>query len=451
VLAGLDMELPWALNFQQLEAITGSGRTLAEADITRAASRILEQKFRFKVAKTGETPGLKMPTTTLSDSGSIENNDAHIALAHEAALKSITLLKNENHVLPIAKDTVHSIAVIGASVSYSVADTNDQNGGVSDFANAARLGDLGSSRVFADPAKSTGPAAGIRAAAGGAITVMSGADPALADAADFVVVVAGLTPQDEGEEYTRAGDRSTFSLDGKGDGATQNNLIAQVAAKGKPMVVVLEGGSVIDMPWLDQVPAVVMAWYPGMAGGTALGELLFGTANFSGKLPITWPKRWDDEPQFTGGTTTQMDYDLGYRWFDRKAIEPLYPFGFGLSYTTFEYANLQSNCSDVTKNGVVEISVDVSNTGSVAGDEIVFVFASYPMSQARRPIKELKGFYRVSLDAGQRKRIKIPLRVADLKYWDMGSSSWVVESGPVQIQVGPNAATLPLTDTFTVQ
>jgi beta-glucosidase len=217
------------------------------------------------------------------------------------------------------------------------------------------------------------------------------------------------------------------------------------------MVVVLEGGSVIDMPWLDQVPAVVMAWYPGMAGGTALGELLFGAANFSGKLPITWPKRWDDEPQFTGGTTTQMDYDLGYRWFDRKAIEPLYPFGFGLSYTTFEYANLQSNCSDVTKNGVVEISVDVSNAGSVAGDEIVFVFASYPMTQARRPIKELKGFYRVSLDAGQRKRIKIPLRVADLKYWDMSSNSWQVESGPVQIQVGPNAATLPLTDTFTVQ
>jgi beta-glucosidase len=451
VKAGLDMELPWALNFLQLESVTGSGRALMESDITRSASRIIEQKLRFKIAKLSDTPGLAAPKTMKSGSGSIEGNAEHIALAHEAAQKSMTLLKNDGGVLPIKRDSVHSIAVIGAAVSYTVADTSDQNNGMINFATDARLGDLGSSRAFADPAKSSGPFAGIKKAAGAGVSVVSGSDASLADAADFVVVVAGLTPQDEGEEYTRAGDRSNFALDGKSGGSAQNNLIMQVAQKGKPMVVVLEGGSVIDMPWLAQVPAVVMAWYPGMDGGNALGELLFGDANFSGKLPVTWPKRWEDEPTFSSGTTTTMDYYLGYRYFDHGSIEPLYPFGFGLSYTSFEYANLQVPCSEVSKNGVVEISADVTNTGKAKGDEVVFVFVSYPSTHARRSQKELKGFYRVSLDAGQTKRVTIPLRVSDLKYWDMASNAWQIESGPVQVMVGPSAAKLPLMDMFAVK
>jgi beta-glucosidase len=451
ILAGLDLELPWSLNFAQIEAITGSGRPLTEANITDAASRILEQKFRFKVANISGARGLKQPTTTFSAAQSIENNADHIALAHEAALKSLTLLKNDNHVLPFDRAKVKTLAVIGAVATYTVADTNDQNGGKVNFATDARLGDLGSSRVFADPAKSTGPAAGITKAAGTTVHVISGADPALADQADVVVVVAGLTPQDEGEEYTRAGDRSTFALDGKAGGSVQNNLIMQVAAKGKPMVVVLEGGSVIDMPWLAQVPAVVMAWYPGMDGGSALGELLFGDKSFSGKLPITWPKRWEDEPTFSSGAITQMDYYLGYRYFDHSAIAPLFPFGFGLSYAAFEYKNLQVPCSDASKDAVIDVSVDVTNTGSVQADETVFLFVSYPATTARRPAKELKGFYRVALDAGQTKRVTIALRVSDLKYWDMAMSRWNVESGPVKIMVGSSAAQLPLSDTFNVQ
>jgi beta-glucosidase len=305
--------------------------------------------------------------------------------------------------------------------------------------------------VFADPAKSVGPFAGIRNAAGPNIQVLAGDNAALADQADFVVVVAGLTPQDEGEEYTRAGDRPNFSLDGKGDSTTQNSLIAEVAAKGKPMVVVLEGGSVIDMPWLAQVPAVVMAWYPGQDGGNALGQLLFGDAAFSGTLPITWPRRWEDEPPFSSGTTTAMDYYLGYRHFDVKAIEPLFPFGHGLSYTSFEYKNLSVPCSTASKDAVVQVALEVSNTGAKAGDEIVFLFVSYPATRARRPLKELKGFYRVSLEPGQTKRVTIPLRVSDLKYWDMAANRWNIESGPVKVMVGSSAARLPLEDTFTVE
>src|SRR5439155_11516238 len=153
VAAGLDMELPWSYNYQQIEAITGNNKPLTEATVTAAASRILEQKFRFKVAKVGQPSGLKTPTTTLSGTGSIENNADHVALAHEAALKAMTLLKNDNSTLPIVRGNVHKVAVIGADVAYHVVNT-DQATGTIHFATDVRLGDLGSSRVFPDPAKS---------------------------------------------------------------------------------------------------------------------------------------------------------------------------------------------------------------------------------------------------------------------------------------------------------
>ena len=451
--AGMDMELPWSYNFQQLEAITGAGKPITEAAVTQGASRVVEQKFRFNVAKTGTTLGLSKPTTTLGPDGSIINNEAHIAIAHEAALKAMVLLKNDANTLPIDRTTVKTIAVIGAAVPYHLVNADQANGTIN-FATDPRLGDLGSSRVFSDPGKSSGPFAGIKAAAG-SINVVSGTDPNLADNADFVVVVAGLTPEDEGEEYTGAGDRSNFALDGKNSTNAQNNLIAavatKVAAKKTKMVVVLEGGSVIDMPWLAQVPAVVMAWYPGIDGGRALGDLLMGNASFSGKLPITWPKQWNDEPAFNSGSTTVMDYYLGYRFFDKNNVAPLYPFGHGLSYTTFEYKYLQIPCSDVTKGGVVNVQADVTNTGKVEGDEVSYLFVGYPKTKGRRSVKELKGFHRVTVKPGETKRITFALRVADLKYWDEPSNSWIIESGPVDIMVGGSSDNLPLKDTLIVK
>jgi beta-glucosidase len=447
--AGLDMELPWHYNFDQLESLVQTG-ALQEAQLTQAASRILEVKYRFNVASTaGGALGLKTPTSSYNGD-SVGNNDDHIALSHQAAVESMVLLKNDNNTLPIKRSAVKTVAVIGASVAFHVVNTTISDGTVN-FATDVRIGDLGSSQVIPDPAKSSGPAAGIQAVAGNGIKVVSGNDPNLADQADFVVVVAGLTPEDEGEEYTGAGDRNNFTLDGKHGGTQQNQLITTVAGKNKPMVVVLEGGSVIDMPWMGQVPAVVMAWYPGMDGGRALGELLFGDANFSGKLPITWPQSWNDEPPFNVGTTNQMDYYLGYRYFDKNNKQPLFPFGFGLSYTTFKYQYLSVPCSDVTHGGVVPITVDITNSGTVKGDEVAFLFVSYPQTQARRPAKELKGFRRVSLDPGVTKRVTFLLRVSDLKYWDSTSSSWIIENGPVQISVGPSSAHLMLSDTMVIK
>jgi beta-glucosidase len=253
-----------------------------------------------------------------------------------------------------------------------------------------------------------------------------------------------------------------LGLDPKRNIGVQDGLIAAVAAMGKPMVVVLEGGSVIKMPWFASVPAVVMAWYPGQQGGLALGRLLLGIENNWGKLPLSWAASEADLPEFAAAlsATTRMDYAIGYRWYDQNPAKQLLRtapaarpmgFGYGLSYSTFSYSNLQVPCSTVPKDGVVNVTVDVTNTSARAGDEIVFLFVSYGHTDApRRPIKELKAYKRVHLagrdpanpDAmdGHAKRITLPLRVKDLKYWDMATNRWAVETGDVRVIVAPSAA-----------
>jgi beta-glucosidase len=454
--AGLDMELPWAYNYEQLEAVTGPQAPLAPRDLAISATRILRQKFRFHVADL-EDPvlGLQRSTTTIDGTGSIAGNDAHIADAEQAALEGMVLLTNDG-TLPIRPGSVQHIAVIGGRVPFEVPGTVPPRGTV-DFARDVRLGDLGSSRVFSDPARSTGPYDGIRNNAPPGITVVAGnSDADVPPNTDLIVAVVGLTPEDEGEEYTGAGDRTSFDLDGKPNerdtsGALiQNPLMTRLLALGKPVVVVVEAGANVAMPWLTQVRAIVMAWYPGQQGGDALGRLLFGTANFSGKLPFTWPALWSDEPPFHPGTLSD-DYYVGYSWFDHYGITPLYAFGHGLSYTTYAYANLDVPCTSVSPGAVVPVTVDITNTGSMAGDETAFLFVAFPGSPVRRPQKLLKSFARVSLMPGETQRVTLPIRVDDLQYWDTTSNGWKPPTGPVQVMVGPSSDALPLTDVFTVQ
>jgi beta-glucosidase len=449
--AGLDIEVPWTLNFgtTTLQAAIAANR-LTAADINTSAGRILEQKFRFGSARSSGGFGLKTPTSTMTN-GSITNNTDHLALSSEAARKSMVLLKNANNTLPIKTDgSIKRIAVVGADVPYTLQSTTPTSGTLH-FATEMAIGDRGSSRVNPDPALVIGPTAGLMAiAATKSITVTSGNSVAAAQAAnaDFVVVLVGLTPGDEGEQYAipAGGDRSTLTLP-----ASQDSLVTSVAALGKPMVVVIESGTVVNMPWLSTVPAVVMAWYSGQRGGEALAQLLFGQANFGGKMNVAWPRESDLPPFKSTGTTTVMDYYLGYRYFDKNNITPIFPYGQGLSYSTFTYSNLQVPCSDVTHGGVINVKVDISNTSAVPGDEVVFLFVSFPNTTARRSVKELKGFFRVSLDANQTKRITIPVRVSDLDYFDMATNKWVIENGPVKIMVGPNAGNLMLQDTVTVK
>ena len=460
--AGLDMELPWNWDFN---AIDSSSSGVTSTQLQTAAKRILEQKYRFK-ADTGKS--LQTDSSVTFSGGSITTPNT--TLAAEAAVKSMVLLKNDNNTLPLAS-SISKIAVLGAKLDYwaptdsSGATTgpginnkaDDVNNGTIDFANGVRIGDVGSSRVRFDSAKAVSPCAGIKAAAGSA-TVTCSSNASDASGKDAVVVIVGLTPYDEGEEYNGSGDRSTFALDGKPNNAgnntgVQDQLVKDAVknASGKPVIVIMEGGSVIDTSqWLSSVQALIMAWYPGMSGGTAMGQLLFGKANFSGKLPISWPNSLNDLPTFNAGATTPMDYYLGYRYFDYKSTKPMYAFGYGLSYTKFEYSNLVVPCSTVSKTSVVNVSVDVSNTGSAAGDEIVLLFASYPNATNRRSTKELKGFARVSLDAGAKKTVTIPVRISDLKYWDKNTSGWLIDSSTVKVMVGGSSDNLPLADTFTV-
>jgi beta-glucosidase len=485
--AGLDMELPWRYNYSTLTSAIAD-HAITSADLTTSTARILEQKMRFHLDSTSGTLGCRMPFSIYDpNTAEIANNNkdddpdpaigmSHVALAELAARESMVLIKNENNTLPINTATVKKVAVIGANITFSIQSSQDQNGCSSncplDFTTNVRTGDLGSSRVFHDPDKAVSPFAGITDAAGSSITVTRGNTAADVGDADFVVVVAGLTAEDEGEEYTGAGDRTTrqpgapvatvnLGLDPKRNTGVQDGLISAVAALRKPMVVVLEGGSVIKMPWLASVPAVVMAWYPGQQGGRALGKLLFGKENNWGKLPLSWPASEASLPEFASFTgTTVMDYALGYRWYDQDASRQLLratsngrpmSFGYGLSYSTFQYSNLQVPCSDVSPNGVVNVTVDVTNTSERAGDEIVFLFVSYGHTTSpRRPFKELKAYKRVSLkgrnpadpDAadGHAKRITLPLRVKDLKYWDMTLNKWVVEAGDVRVIVAPSGA-----------
>ena len=457
VKAGLDVELPWGLNFSQLENIVNSGGGLTRTDLSNAASRVLEQKFRFNSDKLSGSVGLGSPRTHYATSR-ITCDASHVNLARKAAVESMVLLKNDQRTLPIAGAT--KVAVIGAKVPYRTTNGGSTNtGGIIDFATDVRTGDLGSSRVYHDPSQGIGPFDGIHNTAPAGVTVVHGNTTADAAEADFEVVDAGHTAQDEGEEYTLAGDRASFALDAKQtDPQYQHmldNLIQSVAALGKPMVVVLEGASVIDMPWLTQVPAVVMAWYPGQVGGLALGDLLWGNANFSAKLPFTWGKSLADYSTFNGNGTTTFDYWVGYRYFDHFNVTPLYPFGRGLSYTQFEYRQLQLGCSDMSQGAVMPVVVNVANTGTVAGDEVVLVFVSFPDTKARRPPKELKGFARVHLEAGQEKQVTIKVRLSDLDYFQMDSPTvttgkWVVESGNVNVMVGGSSDNLPLSATVKV-
>ncbi len=467
--ASLDMELPWALNYTQLESVASLDQ------LTTAATRIIEQKLRFNVnapsgvsaanlgLRNGVIPSNPIPAPHASLGTDGVDDTGHLADAEQAATEAMVLLKNDGNTLPIDRTKVQTIAVLGANLNWNLSGTRQS--GTDHLATDIRLGDLGSSRVLTDPAFTVGPLMGIQQEAGTGITVVSGNTADVAKNADFIVLMTGLTQQDEGEEYTGAGDRTdskgnpNFNLDAKANNGVQTALINAAIALGKPMVVVNESGAPVNMPWLSQVKAVVQAWYPGARGGIALARLLFGDANFSGKLPVTWPNSEADEPVFnSGGTTggsTMMDYYLGYRYFDHMGMKPLFPFGWGMSYTTFRYDSLQIPCAAVSKHGVVDVSFHITNTGPVAGNEVAFLFVSYPNTQAsRRSVKELKGFIRTStIQPGETVLVKIPLRIQDLKYWNtaMSPAAWTVESGAVQVMVGGSSDNLPLKDMLNVQ
>lgn len=456
--AGTDIELPWTLHYT-----TGTLANADATDVEAAARRILTQKYRFGSALSTDPWSLETPTSTL-ESGSIAPNATHEALAEQAALEGAVLLVNgidpSAPVLPFASPT--EIAVVGVEqefslVSSSVPKSCSAEAGLPNsrectfrFALDPALGDRGSARVNADPARSVGPFQGISEAAGAGITVTSGNSAEAAATADAVVVVVGYTPEDEGEEYPIAdgGDRDSLALP-----PGHAELVASVLDLDKPTVIVVATGSIVNLPWLshpNQNQATVWAGYAGLRGGAALGKLLFGQANFSGKLPMAWPEEAELPPFRESETSTRLDYHFGYREFDRRQyvegtpVDLLFPFGHGLSYSSFEYANLGLPCETVTKDAIVRVTVDVTNTSSVDGDEVLMLFVKPPPAPAgagERPWKELRSFARVSVPAGQAVTAVLPLRIRDLRRWAGDEDGgWVTDSGDYTVLVGKSAA-----------
>lgn len=268
----------------------------------------------------------------------------------------------------------------------------------------------------------------------------------VAGKADVVVMFLGLSPRLEGEEMDvqvegfRGGDRTSIDLP-----RPQQALLEKVTKLGKPTVLVLLNGSALAVNWAQQnVPAILEAWYPGQAAGTAIADVLFGDYNPAGRLPVTFYKSVHDLPPFE-------DYDMEGRTYKYFKGEVLYPFGHGLSYTTFQYKNLRTSKGPLAPGGEVEVKVDVTNTGARAGEEVVQLYAGYPESAVTRPIRELKGFKRIALKPKETKTVSMKLRADDLRYWNADKDQWVLESKPVQVQIGASSADIRLSKTLEVR
>jgi beta-glucosidase len=288
------------------------------------------------------------------------------------------------------------------------------------------------------------PLQGIRKAARSIeVTYDSGEDLSLAvkvaREANVSVVVVGLTGRNEGESipYMKmGGDREDLSLP-----EASERLVRTVAAATDRCVVVLEGGSaILTTGWRDDVPAILVAWYPGMEGGNGLAAILFGDENPSGKLPVTFPETNDQLPFFDKkAKSIEYGYYHGYRLFDRERMEPAFPFGFGLHYTEYGYSNLRLSAQEIGRSGAIQVKADIANTGSMAGCEVAQLYIAYPVSAVDRPVKELKGFTRVHLEPGETKTASFEVKAEDLAYYDVDAGGWVVDEAEYIVYVGSSS------------
>ena len=250
--------------------------------------------------------------------------------------------------------------------------------------------------------------------------------------ADLIIFVGGLNKNHR--QDCENGDRENYDLS-----YGQNELIAELAKVQNNIVVLTFGGNAFATPWINSVKALMHCWYLGSMSGETLAELVSGKLNPSGKLPITFAKRQTDYPCFQfgkrgyPGVDKQVYYDegiyVGYRWFDTKGVAPQFPFGFGLSYTTFKYGKPTLSAQTMDKNGKITLSVAVTNTGRMAGKETVELFISDDKCSEERPKKELKNFAKVALAPGETKTISFDITSSDLEYWSERTHGFVAEPG----------------------
>ena len=438
--AGVNMDMGSQTYLGNVAKLVESG-TLPLSVVDQAVREILAVKIRLGI--------FEHPYGDLAEKDKVLNDPAHRAATRTAAQRSMVLLRNENKALPLAK-TLASIAVIGP-----IADSAEEIKGSWTVEGGAAVSVLEGLRNKLPSAKiEFVPGGDMRrlipmpwdGAEGKNLTaLMPEAEMrqevakavAAAQRAETVVLVLGERANMSGE----AASRVSLSLPGN-----QQQLLEAVVATGKPVVLVLLNGRPLDISWAaEHVPAILEAWYPGTEGGNAIADVLVGDANPGGKLPLTWPRATGQVPAYYNHNRTHAPEDEpGFTSrFGDFVTAPLYPFGYGLSYTTFAFSNLQLDQKSIPASGRLQVSVDVLNQGAVAGDQVVQLYIHQRAGSASRPVRELKGFERIALAAGEKKTVRFTLGPDELKFWSAEARAWVVE--PEQFDVwagGDSKATL---------
>jgi len=440
--AGLNMDMASGTYFKYLTAEVKAGH-IPMKEIDDAVLPILETKIRLGLFEHPYVDEARIPD--------VLNNPQSQELARTAVQRSVVLLRNEQNALPLNKAQIKSIAVIGP-LADAESDVLDMWG------------------AMTKPGPTVSILQGIKNKVGDTVQVEFAHGPNirrdipsffenipfvpikeqpkqspeekqkamddavdLAKKSDVAIVVLGEIALMSGE----AASRSSLKLSGG-----QEELLEAVVATGKPVVLVLVNGRPLDISWASEhVPAILETWYSGSQAGNGIADILFGDANPAGHLPVSWPHNSAELPLYYNHTLTQAPEDApGFtsRYWDALST-PLYPFGFGLSYTTFNYDNLQVNRKEAKVGSTLDVAVDVANTGSRAGDAVVQLYIHQRAGSASRPVRQLKGFQRVNLQPGAKQTIHFKLGPDELQYWSPALKKWIVEPEAFDVWAGDNA------------
>ncbi len=414
ITAGVDVEMVSRLYNRRLPRLLEEGK-LPVAVIDEAARRMLRVKFRLGL--------FDNPYTDEAREGRLTLSREHVAAAREVAARSMVLLKNERETLPLSKD-LKSIAVIGP-----LAD--DQVNPMGSWTGDGRKEDV---VTLLAGIKAKTPAARVIYAKGCDINAddASGIAEAarVAREADAIILAVGESAEMSGE----AAARSSLDLPGR-----QMDLVRAVHESGKPYVVVLMNGRPLTINWIaENSPAILETWFAGAQAGNAIADVLFGDVNPGGKLPVTFPRAVGQVPIYHNHKNTGRPPDANNRYTSKYydlQWTPLYPFGYGLSYTRFRLANLQLSARQIRPDGKITVSVDVENVGRRAGDEVAQLYLRDVAASLTRPVKELKGFQRVTLRPGEKRRVEFTLAPEHLGFWN-NENRFIVEPGDFKVTVG---------------
>ncbi|MNW46644.1 Thermostable beta-glucosidase B [compost metagenome] len=425
--AGLELEMPASngVGDNKIVEAVRNGQ-LSEEKLDKAVERLLTIIFKAFDSK--------------KENASYDQN-VHHQLAREVARESMVLLKNEDQILPLKKEG--TVAVIGA-----FAKMPRYQGGGSSHIKPTKLED-----IVEEIENVSGENTNVLYAQGYNLD-MDEVDHNLvreakkvASSADAVILFVGLPDRYESEGYDRQHLRMPEN---------HSHIIEAIAEVNRNVIVVLSNGAPIEMPWLDKVKAVLEGYLGGQALGGAIADLLFGDANPSGKLAETFPKQLSDNPSYLNfpGDGDKVEYKegifVGYRYYDKKNLEPLFPFGYGLSYTNFEYSNLKVSRKEMKDTESVTVTVDVKNAGESAGKEIVQLYVKDVASSVIRPEKELKGFEKIELQPGEVKTVSFLLNKRAFAYYNVELKDWHVETGDFEILIGKSSKDIALRETISV-